>query len=98
VTYTRADLTILNRKERVAPKPRPKRRTFCRKGRKVRRSGTTLCHSEPQAKNLGGVGVAVFVTRNGKGDPSVDLRMTRNIVDLKVNEQAAKTFRHSNKE
>jgi 2-methylcitrate dehydratase len=41
--------------------------------------------------------VVVFVTRNGKRDPSVDLRMTRNIGDLKVNEQAAKTFRHSNK-
>jgi hypothetical protein len=41
--------------------------------------------------------VAFFVARNGKRDPSVDLRMTRNIVDLTVNEQAAKTFKHSKK-
>ena len=49
-------------------------------------SGTTslACHSEPWAKNLDGVGVAIFCTRNvkRKRDPSATPRMTLKNCDL----------------
>ena len=52
LAYTRADLTILNHKQRIAAKPRP-RENITQKIASIRGS-ERHCHSEPQAKNLGG--------------------------------------------